>query len=211
MKKIEYDVKKYNFRKIVCEYLETKNLENISISDKSILKTNEDQSTYYHKKFYHNLDSNQKFKKLYDKFVVEFISPLFNDTFIYQTYPTFRIHYQHNIAVFEFHKDKDYNHNPKTINFFLPMTKCYNTNTIWIETKENKKDYYPIECNYGDLIIFDGANLTHGNKINKTGQTRVSFDFRILIEKDYHLFKNNKGSKTKNKKLIIGDYYQKIK
>jgi hypothetical protein len=210
MNNLNYKIKKYDFKKIVCEYLNIDDLENLSIENNNLLSEGNDQSTFYHRQFYFNLDNDEdkKFKKLYDKFIIEFISPLFEDRFIYQTYPTFRIHYKKNIAVFEFHKDKDYNHNPKTINFFLPLTKCYDTNTIWIETEENKEDYSPIICEYGNLIMFDGANLKHGNKINETEQTRVSFDFRVLLEKDY--IPNEKNSKSKNKKLIIGEYYQKL-
>ena len=210
MNNLNYKIKKYDFKKIVCEYLNIDDLENLSIENNNLLSEGNDQSTFYHRQFYFNLDNDEdkKFKKLYDKFIIEFISPLFEDRFIYQTHPTFRIHYKKHIAVFEFHKDKDYNHNPKTINFFLPLTKCYDTNTIWIETEENKEDYSPIICEDGNLIMFDGANLKHGNKINETEQTRVSFDFRVLLEKDY--IPNEKNSKSKNKKLIIGEYYQKL-
>jgi hypothetical protein len=207
---LKYDTYKYNFRDIVCEYLNTKNLESISLETTDILSKKTDQSTLYHKAFYHSIDHDTKFKELYDKFIVEFISPLFKQKFIYQTFPTFRVHYKKNIAVFEFHKDKDYNHNPKTINFFLPLTKCYDTNTIWIETEEDKGDYYPIICDYGNLVIWDGANLRHGNKINETNQTRVSLDFRILMEKDYSLSQQKDKMTLKNKKLIVGQYYQKL-
>lgn len=209
MNVLNYDTEKYNFKDIVCEYLNSTDLENLFLNNNKLLSKGTDQATYHHKKFYNKIDDDDKFKKLYDKFITEFIYPIFKENLIYQTYPTFRIHYKQNIAVFEFHKDKDYNHNTKTVNFFLPLTKCYDTNTIWIETKEDNGDYHPIICEYGNLIMFNGANLKHGNKINQTNQTRVSLDFRILREKDY-IPQENKTSRSKNKHLIVGDYYQRL-
>jgi hypothetical protein len=208
---LNYDTETYNFKKIICEYLNETDLENLSIEKNDIMLEGKDQSTLYHKKFYKNLDSDidKKFKKLYDNFIISKIFPIFNEKIIYQTYPTFRLQYKRNIAVFQFHKDKDYNHSDKMVNFFLPITKCYDTNAVWIETEEDKGDYNPIICDYGNLVMFNGANLKHGNKINLTGQTRVSLDFRIIKEKDY-LYKEQKSSKSKNKKLIVGDYYQKM-
>jgi hypothetical protein len=157
--------------------------------------------------FYDKMDSDNKFMDLYRLFIKEYVSVIFGKDFLFQRYPTFRIHYPENIAVFEFHKDKDYNHNEKEINFYLPITQAFDTNTFWIESEENKGDYSPVEANYGDLVKFDGANLKHGNKINKTNLTRISLDFRILLKKDYNP-KHLKISKTKNIKFEVGGYYE---
>ena len=209
MKIIEYDIQKYNFKEIVCEYLSRNNLDKIQCLSKVLLSKNTDQSTIHHKIFYKSLDADNKLKNLYDSFIGEIIKPLFGEEFIYQKYPTFRIHYPENIAVFEFHKDKDYNHNSKEINFFLPITPAYDTNTIWIESKEDLGDFSPMNANYGQIVQFDGANLKHGNKINQTGKTRISFDFRILMKTDY--FETNINfSITKGKKMQLGDYFQKF-
>ena len=32
----------------------------------------------------------------------------------------------------------------------------------------------------GQMLVFDGANLEHGNRINRSDETRVSFDFRVI-------------------------------
>jgi ectoine hydroxylase-related dioxygenase (phytanoyl-CoA dioxygenase family) len=32
----------------------------------------------------------------------------------------------------------------------------------------------------GDVLVFDGVNLRHGNVPNETGLTRVSFDFHVI-------------------------------
>ena len=75
-----------------------------------------------------------------------------------------------------FHRDRDYAHNVNEVNFWLPVTRAFDTNTIWIESEEGKEDFQPLECGVGESWMFNGCHLKHGNKINTTEQTRVSFD-----------------------------------
>ena len=37
----------------------------------------------------------------------------------------------------------------------------------------------------GEGLEWDAKNLKHGNKINNSGKTRVSIDFRVIDEEDY--------------------------
>jgi hypothetical protein len=211
MKKHNFEIDSYNFKEIVCDYIGFKDLEKIhKYYNPEPLKEGTDQATYYHKIFYSKMDSDGKFINLYYNFIKKYISELFLEEILFQKYPTFRIHYPNNVAVFEFHKDKEYSHNPKEINFFLPITSAFETNTFWIESEEDKGDYYPVEAEYGEVVEFNGANLRHGNKINKTDFTRISFDFRILKKSDY-VFDESKISKTKNIKFQIGGYYEELK
>lgn len=214
MVKLKFDTEKYNFREIVENYLGQISLTNAhrEYNDYNVLvKEGKDQKTTIHTLFYEKMDSDPLFKTTYDMFVKEFIKPNFfpDSEIIFQRFPTFRAHYPQNLAVFEFHKDKDYNHNCKEVNFFLPMTDCFETNTIWIESEEDLGDYQPITCEYGEVVMFNGANLRHGNKLNSTEITRVSFDFRIL---DMQFYESNavKTSKTKNMKFTIGEYFQEL-
>ena len=78
------------------------------------------------------------------------------------------------------------------------------------ESEEDKGDFAPMEGEYGDLIQWNGANLSHGNKLNETNQTRISFDFRVLSKKIYDT-STPKNSKSKNKSFTIGDYYDTFK
>ena len=87
----------------------------------------------------------------------------------------------------------------------------YETNTVWCETAPHRHDYCPIEANSNQFIKFNGNRRHHGNKENKTNQTRFSLDFRILPTKytpAIGLFPEIFGSSsTKNKKWEEGDYY----
>ena len=180
LNKLTYSTDDYDFRSNICDYLNLSQLDNIFV-DQKITKEN-NQSTEYHKRFYNSLDNDNRLKSLYDDFISNVIKNLFDEEIIYQVTPTFRLQAIDNVSVFAFHKDTEYGHSDKTINFFLPITKCYDTNALWVESGSS---FEPMECDYGDLITFDAVNLLHGNKVNKTGKSRISLDFRVMKMVDY--------------------------
>lgn len=165
----------------------------------------EDQKTNIHSLFYANCGKNTQFNELYIELIKNQIYPLFNEKIVYQAVPTFRVHLPNNLAVAEYHKDRDYFHNPHEVNFFLPLTKAFDSNTIWIETYDNSNIYYPLEADYGEIIIFDGANLNHGNKTNNTNKTRISVDFRAMPLKYFE--ESSNISISAGVSMKIGDYY----
>ena len=202
--------KDWNFKEAVEKIFEVKDLSKIHTQLKSqinLVNVNTDQDTPLHKIFYNKKD--EEFMKLYKKFIKEFVRPYYNEPIIYQKIPTFRIQFPNKLSVGDFHKDKDYNHSSNEINWWIPLTHTFRTNTIWIESKEDKKDYKPFKINMGEILIFNGANYSHGNKINKTKSSRVSFDFRIIPKR---LFKSEgKKTLTHNVKLDIGGYFEEMK
>ena len=209
---ISYDTNIYDFRRIIQEKLEYMDLENIhKLVNYNVFTLENDQSSEYHKLFYANCDIDSKFDSLYRQFVEEYVTSYTNDKrLIYQKRPTFRIHYNNNLAVGEFHRDSNYSHPKEEINFFLPVTKCWDTNTIWIESEDGKEDYKPVELEYGQIFVFNGGLLTHGNKVNTTGATRVSIDFRCLTSEHAGSLNALGSSGKTNKKFIIGDYYERL-
>lgn len=210
-KVIKYDTNKYNFRKYI-ENLFDEKLENLSL-EKHKLETMEDNCrTKYHKLFYDKLHEGfYEFTNLYDKFIKDVIVNLIPCNFIYQITPSFRIQYQDNLAAPEFHIDTQpgFDHPEGEINFILPLTNMFDTNSLWIESEPGKKDFKVEKVDYGEFLIFNGAKKTHGNKINKTKQTRVSIDFRILPLCKYNPNVLKTSSQTK-RKFIIGEYYKKL-
>jgi ectoine hydroxylase-related dioxygenase (phytanoyl-CoA dioxygenase family) len=90
----------------------------------------------------------------------------------------------------------------------LPLTEAYGTNSLWVETSISSKKFNPIKASYGDLIQFDGAKLHHGTEVNKTGQTRVSFDFRIVPKK---IFDENESGLFHVDRKEFALYYNTIK
>ena len=167
----------------------------------------------WHKLFYEKIRVDETFNNIYLKFLTDVIKPRFGENIIYQKIPTFRVHLPGNVSVGEFHKDKHYRNiewaeQVKELNYFVPLTDAYGTNTIWAETEEDKGDYQSFDSKYGECIEWNASNLTHGNKDNKTSKTRVSFDFRIIPKSRYvdstHLSINTKIP------FGIGGYYEEI-
>lgn len=211
---IKFNKEIYNFLDIVSNWLnisDLSKLHNLKKYDK--FKRKNDQSTDWHRLFYKKIREDKIFSITYKKFLKEIIKPRFNEDIVYQKIPTFRVHLPGNIAVGEFHKDKFYRNENwankvKEINYFFPLTRAYGTNTIWVESREDKADFSPIEVNYGDCVEWDASNLMHGNKDNTTGETRVSFDFRIIPISRYVDSSHN----TINTSIpfSIGGYYEII-
>jgi len=210
MKTLSYSTKEYPFKETVESYLNHDNLPLIHKDHcfKETLVHGTDQAQLLHRTFYDAMDAdpNQTFTNLYRRFIKETILPRYSYPIIFQRFPTFRVHQPSNIAVFGWHRDRDYNHNPKELNYYLPITDAFSTNTFWHETEPDKEDYQPMEAKYGEAIEWDGANCRHGNKSNETGKTRVSFDFRVLSREAYD-DSSPKESITQGTKFEIGKYY----
>lgn len=197
-----YDVSRYPF-KTVLEKVFGNTLQALS-SDIGLVSQRTDQSSEWHKAFY-GMPDDSEFFSIYRKWMLEEIISKFKEPHYFQAKPTFRVHLPNNLAVGEFHRDSDYNHSPHELNIFVPLTPAFDTNSIWLETKIGSDTYLPLEVEYGEYVFFDGANLRHGNHVNKTGQTRVSFDCRIIpVSKYSPTALNTLGA---NKKFILGEYW----
>ena len=212
MIKLNYDIKKYQFRDIICNWLETYDLSKLHyVQQYEHFERETDQSTIWHKKFYKMIRCDESFDESYIKFLTDEIKPRYGEEIVYQKIPTFRVHLPGNVSVGEFHKDKYYRdvrwaEKVKEKNYYLPLTKAYGTNTIWAESEEDLGDYAPFDSNYGECIEWNASNLSHGNKDNITSKTRVSFDFRV-IPKSRYVESNHLTINTKTK-FGIGGYYE---
>ena len=214
---LNFDTTKFHFKKYIQDLFNLINLETLHESFKfdtnNIKPISKDTHSNPHKIFYKKLDSGwEEFTNLYNQFIKDFVlKTLVKDKIFFQTLPNLRISSPDNVAVSTWHRDSDNeNLHPKgEINFFLPLTRSFDTNTIWIESESNKNDFKPINVNYGQVFMFSGGELTHGNQVNKTRYTRISFDFRVLPLENYnplHPFK----TRTKNLAFKPGEYYSEI-
>jgi|TARA_X000001382_G_scaffold130876_2_gene127542 hypothetical protein len=191
MFKFNYDIKKYDFKSLFCRWLNTDDLTTLHNEKKyPVLTREEDMYMHWNQIYYKRWREDSSIKDLYLKFLEDVIKPRFGEEIIYQELPDIRIHLPNNIAVGEFHKDKHYRNEKwakevRELNYFVPLTESYGTNTLWAETEEDKGDYTPFESDYGECTEWRGSFLTHGNKINKTSITRVSFDFRVIPKSRY--------------------------
>lgn len=205
--KIVYDTEKFPFKEVVKEMLQVESLEKLhELEHYDVLEREKDQSTKWHRAYYDNF--TEKFYPLYVEFVNHLKERFRYEEIIYQKIPTFRAHLVENLGVGEWHRDRTYNHGVTEVNFWLPFTDTYDTNTIWMESKEDLEDFMPYSVKYGEILVFDGANLLHGNKINKTKDTRVSVDFRLVDPSKF--VPNTAGSINMKTSFDIGGYFEKV-
>lgn len=213
MKKYSYDINEFDFVNIVKKAFHIDDLAMVhSILNKQLdipTDPSQDQQTIFHKIFYRVYEQEpSEFLEIYKRFVSYIAKNYFDGSnIIYQTKPTFRVQAPNNIAVAKWHKDKAYNHSSNEINVFLPLTRAFDTNTIWTESEEDKGDYAPMNAEVGEFYIWNGANLLHGNKENKTGFSRVSVDFRIIFEDK---FGYEGTSVTTKVPMKLGHYWSKL-
>lgn len=218
---IKYDLAKYNFPKILCERFEVKeldmlhkHLDNKSVLGGEVMDLGNDTHSKFHNIFYRNMNSEWPgFHNTWRNFIIEVIKPVFaaEEKIIYQSFPSFRIQYPNSKAIWVWHYDNDGHHGHPLgeINVMIPLTIMFGTNAVWKESIPGLADYLPLELNPGEIALWNGNRCKHGNKINKTGVTRVSFDIRVLPRKFYKPDHSGKTATT-GKSYTIGGYYSEI-
>ena len=191
---------------------ELRNLHKLreSLMPKDKLNFDNETRTDFHSTFYGALNSEQgaAVKDVYKRFIDDIVAPMFDGSFVYQTFPSFRIHIPNDQAIHKWHhdSDEDHNHPDWEINFQVALTRMWDSNAMWLESVPGLRDFKPVEIKVGDFCIFYGNKCAHGNKENKTGKTRVSMDFRVLPYDKYDESKA-KNSATANTKFVVGHYY----
>ena len=207
---IPYFAEKYNFVKVVEDLFQTNRLQDLNEEHSEQFKVGMDSSTSFHEKFYNKYREGwPEMVDLYERFISDIISPMYSEDFLYQAFPTFRIHLVGNLAVGAFHTDAEFGHPEFEMNYIIPLTNSYDSASVWIESEPGKKDYYAAYMMIGQLIQFNGNKLSHGNKINVTENTRVSMDFRTILSSKLDS-KNVSQSITTKSKFVEGDYYKKF-
>jgi hypothetical protein len=218
---IPYDMTTYNFQDIFCRIFESRNLDIIHTRFNTIerLTFDNDTKTLFHNKYYTSEFYNELIE-LYIKFITDIIAPRFKDTkFAIQTDPAFRIHLPNNTAIgarifdeneyIGIHCDADYNHQPGEINFILPITNMFETNSVYTESHPMRGDFHPVNIKQGNIFMFYGNKCRHYNKLNNTNKTRISLDFRIIPLSRYD-DTWDKLSVHGNRNMKLGGYFNML-
>ena len=133
-------------------------------------------------------------KKLYRQFVEEWVLPslgLGEDEptkrgpsgsirAVYQHEPSIRVQMPGKYPSIKLHCDADYLNKEGELNFWLPVTKVWGSNSLQVESYPNAGDFTPFEMEPGQLVRFWGNRCRHYTLANETDSTRVSFDFRVI-------------------------------
>lgn len=190
-----------------------------------------DRNSIFIKNFHNFVDTDETFTNLYKKFIVDVIKPMCNlssfDKIVYQKTPNIRFHLPNcsNIGyivndknmysdIIGVHNDNEFGHPKNEKNVIVPLTKMFGSNSLYYSSSPiDNLDVY----GYNNLVMslnnFYIGNLNecdHYNKINTTGVSRVSLDFRILLYSDYENYIKScpiTSSETFKNKFIVGVYY----
>ncbi len=226
-----YDTNSYDFRSFLKGLYETDTLENLHLSSKEYqqfckkeLEKLEDVETDIHKKFYTHIKSQDTYKKMYCSLIRDIYNHFFPEEayVVYQSFPSIRFQFPNNIAVPP-HADSDElgRHPIGEKNFLIPITKMTGTTRLFLESEPGKGDFQGVDLDYGDILFFNGNTCIHYNQSNQEDYMRVSFDFRIVLPKDYKnyimtapLTQTNPRDLYKERqpvKMNVGGYYQCMK
>lgn len=212
---ISYSTHKYNFHELVSELFGNTQLRLLHTIQKQeypeLFKVSFDSISEFHQMFYNKYHKGWvEFEFLYFEFIKNVIAPFYDKSFLYQKFPTFRVHLLNQVSVGAFHTDADFGHPKFETNYIIPLTNSIETATIWVESLPGVKDYQPVSMIKGFCIKFNGNKLSHGNKVNETGLTRVSLDFRVITLADYNRNGSVGKSITQKTKFTEGAYYSKF-
>lgn len=132
-------------------------------------------------------NSYHEFEEVYRAFVTEVVAPgLGGGTVQFQRAPTLRVMVpcQYNtrpqVSTTPLHNDMDYHHQPSEINYWMPLSTVFDTNSLWVESEPGLADMHPLNLRYGKYCRFYGNQCRHQTHPNLTGKTRVSLDFRAV-------------------------------
>ncbi len=195
-----YDPGRFPFPALVALALGEDDLESLR-ADLPRRTWRTDQQSPWHAPFYEGFGG---WRRVFRAFVREAVAPRVGEPFYYQAVPTFRVHLPGNVAVGEFHTDARYHHPPGEVSHWVPLTRAGGTRGLWIEGDDGER--HAPDVRPGHVVDFDAVHSTHGNLVNRTGLSRVSFDFRTL---PVRLLPAEEGPPTEHTRMrfVPGGYY----
>lgn len=219
-----YDTSKYPFSRILKSIYGVNNLDELHNHIETLNNFNadlgKDSESQYHKIFYKEIKkSNSELRNTWELFLANEVINHFpsSNSLLVQKLPNIRIHIPNGLAVKRWHcdSDQDHKHPLGEINSVIPLTNMFDTNSIWRESSPEEGDFKPFDLKVGEIIYWNGNTCIHGNKINKSLKTRISFDFRVLNRDKYNEYVANpyntqNSTATMGTKFIIGEYYKEI-
>ena len=217
---------KYNYTDNLDEIHGLLNTNLISHNDKifydniPIFGVNDRQSIFV-KDYYNYYDKYSVITDTYTKFINDTIKPIFNeDKLVVQKTPNIRLHLPNNSNIGKrqtdpsediigLHYDNEFNHPIEEYNIILSITDMFDTNSLYYESYPNSNieydSYENLKLEKNHIWIGYLNQCKHYNKINHTGKTRISMDFRVIPFSKYK--DSNRFSVTSKCKFMIDDYY----
>ena len=189
----------------------------------------QDRKNIFISDYYQHIDRDSRFSDCYQEFILSVVKPLFpeEEYIVYQTTPNLRISLPGSTAIgrtpndtedfIGIHCDGDFGHSHDEVNFIVPITDMFETNSLYYQKEVGSKAPYE---EYPNLILHKNqyfraplSQLVHYNCVNTTQQTRMSLDFRVIPYSKYvdpesiHPITRSLSAK---KRLILGEYFSLI-
>jgi len=178
----------------------------------------DDRRNTFIKNFHKYVDESDQFTNTYHAFLKKHVEPLFpNDKIVIQKTPNIRFSFPESAAIGKhanekkdiigYHCDSDFGHHHTEMNFIVPITKMFGTNSVYYEPYQESsiaiQDYENLVLSPTQFFQAYLNKQRHYNKLNLTNKTRISFDLRVIPYKKYmeHL-QDFKGTKFE-----LGKYY----
>jgi hypothetical protein len=205
-----YNIAKYNWPQLILDtvkqkYPQVTSLETIhtTLSNQELVAV----TSLVQKRF---LDRD--LSKLLDDFAEEYIAPLIgNSKYLIKRQPTLNLVIPNQSQAgrrLPFHQGIFYDNGRGQGTIWMPLTKCYESNTMWVMDLETSRDLtkkvienkwsveqfekecvdksFPVTLEPGQAHLFAQEHI-HGNIENTTPITRLAIDWHILLEgEEYH-------------------------
>jgi len=236
---VPYNVSRYNLAPLVRRMLRVGNLaldeihsligtNNMTNADSAfydeipVFGVNDRESVFV-RRFYDSFDTDYTCLQTYLDFVLNEVKPLFPDevNLLIQKTPNLRVHVPGNsnigtrssdpsADVIGLHSDGEFNHPIGELNFIVPITAMFASNSLYHEPSPQSllpvDQYINIRTDTDQFWYGNLNQLKHYNRINRSGKTRISLDFRVLPASKYQP-RSAKASATSKNKFVAGDYY----
>ena len=174
---------------LVSECYKTDDLSTLQFDDCKEIKEFgvNDRESEYVKKFHEYFDSNKDIKEAYYNLIRDIVSKYYGCDVLYQKTPNIRLHQPESTSIgrrpndppdiIGLHSDNEFNHPKGEDNWIYALTDMFETNSLYYGETHSYKNVILKKDTYN---MFNFNEIKHWNRINKTGKSRVSFDFRIM-------------------------------
>ena len=186
---------------------------------KHLHEWSKDRNSIFVKSFHDFVDKNTIFNETYYQFLRTHVLTKFpnENKLVVQKTPNIRFSIPDSAAIgFDpkdpkdivgLHCDSDFGHHSIEMNFVVPITPMFGSNSIYYEPQINST-VPPIQ--FENLVLKENEfvqayfnKIRHCNRINRTNKTRISFDIRVIPYSKYHEHINE----FKGTKFELGKYY----
>jgi len=145
------------------------------------------------RKDWQHSEAQHRFLEVYRRYLREVVLPLFRTgaaveedeevEAVVQEVPILRVVMPSAHRATIQHRDAEYGHLPEELNFWLPLTPVFGSNSLYSERFPGDGTFEAFEGGPGDAFMFWGNQCEHYAEPNSTNNTRVSFDFRVIPRK----------------------------